>query len=223
MAKKGRDDRYAQEWLSAAKRIDAMSDEAFMELIQVIPQMPINLSLVKSLEGIPPLLNVSKADLRDAIQVVFSGNSLVEARGISTSVLGKELADDAAVENSERFQSRLSQLFESEPLRIWGKALKLIREQPKVFTDCQIISDVRPIYMDEPENEPSAYVLFHTLKIEYQEDFERKDLFFSLDSADLKIMADVITRAVKKRNSTTASLKKTGVPLYDRSIPAIKK
>ena len=222
MAKNGRDGRYSQKWLSAAERIDAMTDDAFVELIQVIPQMPINLSLAKALEDTSLPQHVSREELLDAIQLVFSGNSLVEARGITTLTVVKELAEDAEVENPSRFESRLNQLFSFESLQKWAKALSLIRDQPKIFTDCRIISDVRPIYTDDPDKEPGAYVLFHTLKLSYSEDFDRKDVYFSLDSADLKIISDVISRAIKKRNSTTASLKKTGVPLYDRSIPPVK-
>jgi hypothetical protein len=60
------------------------------------------------------------------------------------------------------------------------------------------LSDIRPVFSEDIQSRPTGAVLVHSLKIEFMESGERKQFFVALDSSDLELMSEVLSRAKQK-------------------------
>lgn len=83
-------------------------------------------------------------------------------------------------------------------LGIVSRGMSILLEQERLFSECRVFSDVRPVFDADLGAAPSAAVIVHKLKIDYQQDDENKSFFVSLDATDLMRLRDVVERAIKK-------------------------
>jgi hypothetical protein len=63
--------------------------------------------------------------------------------------------------------------------------LNIMNNNAKLFIDAQFNNDIRPIFLGE-SNSLKGVVSIHNLKITYSENTETKEMYFSLDTNDLK-------------------------------------
>lgn len=83
----------------------------------------------------------------------------------------------------------------------------------RVLSDVKIITDIRPVFMDNGLEEIKASVLLYTLRLKYSQNNESIIEYVSLDESDLKKLKLQIDRAQKKRESIEATMKKANVKL----------
>jgi hypothetical protein len=114
------------------------------------------------------------------------------------------------------FKANLVELLKLEgAIAIASKAHSIVTEQDKIFLDTRILSDLRPVFKDDPEAPPSAVAIIHTLRIHYQQTGELKSFFVAMDDEDLKKLKDALDRAQKK-SATLRSVAGSGnIPLID--------
>lgn len=85
-----------------------------------------------------------------------------------------------------------------------SKALDVLLQNERNFITARIVTDFRPVFKENPADEPAGAVVVHQLKITYREDGEQKNIFFALDSSDIQTLKRVAERAVNKEASTLA-------------------
>ena len=142
-------------------------------------------------------------------------------RGIETfvgNVIEELLEEPAAIqfENSEQtqFSERLHALLAIDGLTVQAKARDLQLEHAHVFINGRIVTDLRPVFRDGPEEPPSAMVLFHTLKLSYfdrQREGERSTFYIALDESDLIALKDLLDRAENKSKTLRSKLEPVGI------------
>lgn len=86
-----------------------------------------------------------------------------------------------------------------ESISISAKASDVAYSNERLFTGARILTDVRPVFSNDLS--PTAAVLIHSLKIDYVQDGETHERFFSLDSSDLTTLRDALDRALRKGRS----------------------
>jgi len=100
-----------------------------------------------------------------------------------------------------------------------AKAGPVLTQHERIFADARIMTDLRPIYHLDVSEKPDAAVIIHMLKITQRDNFgNRSDEYFALDSNDIKLMKNVLERAVRKENTLKGIMKNSGVTVLDPKL-----
>jgi hypothetical protein len=107
------------------------------------------------------------------------------------------VGEETATQRLERLRGRLSALLEAPPLILAAKASTLQREHTNILMSTRVITDIRPVFLDEPDSAQGAMIV-HVLKLSYFHDSEPKEIFVAMDYDDLNDLERTITRAKAK-------------------------
>jgi hypothetical protein len=111
-------------------------------------------------------------------------------------------------------KDRLATAFRAEGLRITAKARGVLYDTGKTFQNARVLTDLRPIF-DEEAVEISGAVVIHNLRIRYFEDSRMRDVYFSLEPAEVKSLLEVLQRALKKGTLLETSLTTTAISMLE--------
>ncbi len=125
---------------------------------------------------------------------------------------GNSPAIDGA--ESETLQRRLSVLMAVDSLRLASKATELQFEHERVFDRARILTDVRTVFGEAP-NDIQGAVITHQLRISYVQGSDVKEIYFALDEEDLGDLKKSIERALGKMRSLEGLLERAGVKDLD--------
>ena len=103
-------------------------------------------------------------------------------------------------------------------LGITAKAMDIKIRHQNVYRTARILTDIRPVFKEELTEEPPASVIIHTLGITtYQAgDLSTpKELYFALDTDDLRELKKVVDRAFRKEATLKAMISRTGMGCLD--------
>lgn len=81
---------------------------------------------------------------------------------------------------------------------VTAKAFRVLSQNKTLFVRSRVLSDLRPVFRRDPDQDPSATVIVHTLCIECREDGNKTELYIALDSEDLKDLHRSVERALRK-------------------------
>jgi len=150
-------------------------------------------------------------ELYDILNVLISLFGLRDDMNVTTpefvrtiaSAMERSGAEDLAfADDGERasFEATLTGLLETEPLEVAAKALSLVYEQDHiVHGDFRVLTDMRPVFSSRPEG-PSMQgaMVTHTLRFEYHDGSELRELFVALNARQVDQLAEVLDRAKLK-------------------------
>lgn len=160
----------------------------------------------------------------------LQGLTAVEAsdliRAIAALYLNYYRASTGIEEFSESFRSALSRrssltpealgalstalkrvLELDESLGVSAKGLALLYSEQRLFSECQVITDIRPVFGSDPEVAPPAAMIVHALRIQYHEAGAEHEVFVSLDTEDLHTLRKAADRALRKDQTLRSWLK----------------
>lgn len=124
--------------------------------------------------------------------------------------------DDISEDNKKLSVERLSKLLSLEgAIKITSKAMTLLYSYQYLFMGARIFTDIRPIFDSGIDRSPTSALVVHTLKIEYQENNEKKEFFLALDEFDIQQLQSQLDRAERKTESLKAMLKKAEITYLD--------
>jgi hypothetical protein len=110
----------------------------------------------------------------------------------------------------------LTQLLSNDStLGLSVKASFLSYQSPRHIRQARIITDARPVFHSDPSSGPAAFVITHTLQIEYHEDGREREWFGVVDHEDLDTLAKAVERARTKEKTLRNSLTLGNVPVVD--------
>lgn len=116
-------------------------------------------------------------------------------------------------EERVRFKGRLVKLLSVESLDVAARATDLMYEhEHTVHGPMRVVTDIRPIFGPDPEDDPKGAVIVHTLKISYHEGRQVKEFFISLDSEQVNELMGTLGRANSKAESLKRTWGRTNVP-----------
>jgi hypothetical protein len=167
----------------------------------------------------------SRGELEDRVQGLFSADDDVpratptvgailaacvtrSSEGAGAAAWAADLAeaDELGLDEKARevFRGRMERILEVDALTRLAKAADLLTESDKPYGEARIISDIRPVFLDDPSDPPTGAVLVHTLKIDYysregSEGFSTA--YFALDDIDLEQLLNAVKRAREKAAS----------------------
>jgi hypothetical protein len=113
-----------------------------------------------------------------------------------------------AGDKGEILKQRLTALLSYDnSLAVTAKALTVMREHQRVLCHARILTDIRPIFANNPEN-PLAAMIVHNLQIGFKnsEGKGHQEFYFGLDDDDLDLLAATINRAQQKSKALKSML-----------------
>jgi hypothetical protein len=122
--------------------------------------------------------------------------------------LKPKIADAELATVKEKFKKLLS----IDTLDSLSKAVRLQRDEPRVFCASKIISDIRPVFGDNVKARPVAATITHTLKLSYHEDGDHKEFYIVLDEVDLSELEKTVKRAKTKADTLSQVLIDSSIP-----------
>lgn len=124
-----------------------------------------------------------------------------------------DIADFDSEPGKHIFTSRIITLLKTERLYYAAKSNDLMGEYQNVFIEARTITDIRPVFNLNLEDNPKASLIIHNLHIHYSREHEgaHQDIYLAMDSNDLKILKELILRAEKKENSLRSFINNSGM------------
>lgn len=115
-----------------------------------------------------------------------------------------------------RFRERLEKFLKVDALDVAAKASVLFGEHEHLFCSARILTDARPVYGEVVAGPPKAFVLIHSLKIEYHGvGGNLHEMYFRLGSGDLMSLRELVDRAEAKANSLREVFDATHIRVID--------
>lgn len=198
--------------------IAGIDDETFAALLKAIGETEPTFALPqfgrKVFAKVP---GISEADLRATLTATVSLHSMLTdaAPSISLDALISGIVNSSRIENKAVLGGRLMELLKvDDSLGVTAKARDVMTEHDHIFCKARILSDIRPVFSDEPDRASGA-VIIHHLKIGYHQDHKHRDFYVALDTNDLAALKETIARAEKKSAALEAILKQSKVPYLE--------
>ncbi len=153
-----------------------------------------------------------------------------EAQGLQPSALAvavsraidadatKDWSDDS---EREQFVEFLTEALSVRPgIGVPAKALDVLVQDPHPFSAARIITELRPVFLEESEGVTiAAGMIVHSLKLSsFRSDGSQEDYYVSMDSRDLQELKQVINRAIEKEESLQRMIEISDVPCIGRGI-----
>jgi hypothetical protein len=208
---------YQEEVLESARALSKLNESAFEKIIETVSSIPPNLSISKAIKKADISIDgVTKDEFQDVLTLAFSIKNFSERSKRSIPSIIEDINELAKLgSDSAAFEKYLTTLLSNRDVRRWQKALSLVSEHERILLETRLFTDARPVYVEEPDEEPDAFVMFHMLRVTYREDFEQKEIYLALDSDDLFELKANVERAIKKRGSVAAKIRQSGTSLFD--------
>jgi hypothetical protein len=117
-----------------------------------------------------------------------------------------ELSDEKVL----KFRTDIKDLLSlDDSFGVTAGATSIMVELEHVWQSARILTDLRPVFGPDLR-EPKAEVLIHNLRITYREGGSSNEFFVGLDSNDLRMLRDVVERALEKESSLRSRAEKAG-------------
>lgn len=108
------------------------------------------------------------------------------------------------------FKEKLSALLDIEPLYLKWKSRDVLSEYERSLYGARILTDIRPIFDVDPEEDPIDARIVHTLKLLYHEGSEHKEFYIALQDDALDMLRDVLERADAKAKTLRKIVNRVG-------------
>jgi hypothetical protein len=187
--------------------------------------------LLRLLEGLPefvptPDLQTRLAELwpevssDEAQRIALAMMSLAHQRlNRAADVLGVDISESTDLDihdtDRERFGAVLAQLVEMPVLRTSAKAVSVLNQQERLFLDARIMSDIRPVFGDDPSERPTGAVVLHTLSIQHHTDGHTRMFNVAMDRNDLADLKLAVERAIDKAATLSRVMDDAGLALFE--------
>lgn len=162
--------------------------------------------------------------LNPILQMVATLGGIAEDEGMSNEEIAGELIgaaqkdkiDDINPSDNDwgRLKRDLAMLFAvSAPIALTRKAAMLTSEHEHVYCpdNSRIISDIRSIFPSGEIADPVGAVIVHLLKLAYHQDDDTKAFYVALDSEDVRMLRDLLDRAISKEDRIKKTMKTSGI------------
>jgi len=122
--------------------------------------------------------------------------------GLFNGLKDTDIPDDA-LENLKDKETGLKSLLNCDAVRLPAKALQLSLDHQRLYASSNVVTDLRPIF-DSARSEMMGGVVFQSLKVQFLEGGEPKEISFVLDLDDLNALKTEIETSITKAKATKA-------------------
>ncbi len=200
----------------ALLNLASLSEQAATELASAIRSSAPVLDPKKMASRIGPAVpSIPEEGLEKIINALFSLSAVRVLNKVPISSFLDDVCESLHAKKSDfnpvDLRSRLEQLLQAEPIVLASKASAIQREQPYVLMSARVLTDMRPVFGDGPEDLQGA-IITHSLKLTSIHSNEVTESFFALDDDDLAMLQKTVARAEAKSKTMRAFIAKSGLP-----------
>lgn len=167
--------------------------------------------------------SIPAARLASVLETIYTLYLIRELSGVDHSRFLEDLIDGIrhsgdlrlTPKDLAKLQSILKRILSIDTLRMIAKAARLQRDGERLYCSSKILSDMRPVFGEDPTIRPIGSVLTHTLKVTYHEGRDHREFHVVLDSDDLEALGEVVQRARAKDKTLRELLKSMKLPSLD--------
>jgi hypothetical protein len=136
----------------------------------------------------------------------------IKARVTEERLGGLEPDSDRANAFADRIKSFLSL---DRVVGVTARAANVMVQHKNPFRSARILSDVRPVFVDDGKLEPAAGLIIHNLQVLTSTDQQTVSFYAALDSQDLLKLKNVIERAILKEEELRRTIEAAGMFYID--------
>jgi hypothetical protein len=201
------------------KRVAALTDEEAERFLAALAEDSVSsaMSLANRLDAVVPELSPIKGDA--ILGVLFSLYSLHTTHSWHLKDIAESVSRSTELglddEAQERLVKRLLSALALEPIAAFAKAVDVVADQSHILHTSRILTDVRPVFQDDPKAAPLGAVVLHTVKLEYFREGRIRRLYVSASDGDLRSLRDSIDRALAKAETLRPLLDQVGLSNID--------
>jgi hypothetical protein len=207
--------------IAALKALAAPTVERFISALAEAPPISDPRKMAAYIAKQVPAIPVSQ--LIPVLETVYTFYQIRELSGVKPARFFGDLMDglrkspelQVTQRALPRLRSLLERLLNIDTLKTIAKAARLLRDSERIYCNAKILSDIRPVFTEDPAARPLGAVLTHTLKIVYHQGNDHVEFHVVLDSADLGALGEVVRRAEVKDNTLRELLKSAELPSLD--------
>lgn len=184
----------------------------FDKLIDIIQSAPAELDIdillthfKKNLEGI------NEQEIKDLLKTFISLFTFFETSNktvteltidLISAIISDQNLPDFSDEELSLLEDRLRALLEvNSPFKLATKAVKLLRDNERIYLDASVITDIRPVITKKHEINLTGALILHTLKIEYQDINGTQEFYVTLDNQDVQNLRKKLEESEEEINS----------------------
>lgn len=135
--------------------------------------------------------------------------------GVITNIRSSKSFSELQSDQVETLKERLVVILSMPNVRLSGKALDLASDWSHILQDAKILTDVRPIFREAPDEDPEALFICHVLKIDYSEAGDRHEFFATLDENDIAELRTWCDRAIDRSQTVRKLASKVSIQVLD--------
>ena len=146
-------------------------------------------------------------------------STLTEFTGLIRRGVERELAEEQGLGDAEmaRLEERLMLLLSLDSLDATSKAAEVLTQQQRYIRGARVVTDIRPVFGSDVEDDLKGALLVHMLNITYRErdSDQDRDWFVALDVNDVDKLIRTLERAKSKAKNLKRVLEAADVPYID--------
>ncbi|GAA3809359.1 hypothetical protein ACFS5L_29860 [Streptomyces phyllanthi] len=128
--------------------------------------------------------------------------------------IGESRQLDLPDEQKPQLIKRLGSYLETPAIQEVARAADLAGERENFFHTVRVLTDVRPVFGDDPSEKPRAVVVNQTLKLQYFNDrSETRNIFIALNEEDLEDLRDAAIRALSEARNVKSLMDSSGLQI----------
>ena len=165
------------------------------------------------------LPSLSEPDIEAIVSDLFAQTALAGAHNWTIEDVVTSVAADPNLNLSEaqsrKLRERLLDILQSPAVVGLARAMDVAREHEKALHTARIITDIRPVFAEEIDQEPLGAVVLHTLRLEYSADMEMQTIALAVSHAHLEVLKATISRAEQKAAAAASLLERADLTAYE--------
>lgn len=143
-----------------------------------------------------------------------------QLRGSSTDEIAGALSRsphlELDTESRDRLRGRVSELLQSAAFSTTSVAVDLQTQHERNYQSARILTDLRPVFGDDLEANPSGAVIVEVLQLQtWTRSGESDAVFVAMDEHDLVQLQGVVERALKKTETLRGFLEQHGLTYFE--------
>jgi hypothetical protein len=194
------------------KIIIDINQNNFDNLIDLVKSAPAELDIDILLSHFKQNLeSLNEKEIEDLLKTLSSLFTFFETSNkkvteITIDLVSAILSDDNlpgfSDEELNLLEDRLRVLLEiSSPFKLASKAVKLLRDNERIYIDASLITDIRPVISKKHDTNLTGALIVHTLKIEYQDINGIQEFYVTLDNQDIQNLRKKLEESEEEINA----------------------
>lgn len=205
------------------KTLATLTDDQFQELhssLELIPRRIKRHSIFDDQEIRPK--SISTADFTAIKTAVFpmllgSANIPVSLSEYVHDIVEGVTDDDESLSKDlqSQLEVRLNEILTVSPAQVVAKSYDVLTEHGCIYTSARVLTDIRPVFGQNPDVAPTAGLTVHMLNIEHLKGSDAETFVVALDAKDIQDLIDVLERAKKKNDTLRSVITSMGMEYID--------